>query len=185
MAVALPRRDAHAPEVSTLTSRIRESDNPRRRRRRLGLSTRSIWYATWAEVPPSRGAPLALLGPPAGDAKHATWPCRGQPSLLISDSRASRTDCRCYNSQVPWRRELAGTDAPVFSQLDRVSRTTASDVGCSAFHASRGRGGASPRFCVDARLDVLGPVDMCSPPRRRHACKVLLGKRRSRPFLDL
>ena len=160
VAVALPRRDAHAPEPSTLTSRIRESDNPRCRRRRLG------------HLDPCR--------------LHATWPCRGQPSLLVSDSRASRTDCRCYNSQVPWRRELAGTDATVFSQLDRVSRTTASDVGCSAFHASRGRGGASPRFCcVDARLDVLGPVDMCSPPRRRHACKVLLDKRRSRPFFDL
>ena len=117
---------------------------------------------------------------------HATWPCRGLPSLLVSDSRASRTDCRCYNSQVPWRRELAGTDAPVFSQLDRVSHVIASDAGCSAFHASRGRGGASPSFCcVDARLDVLGPVDMCSPPCRRHACKVLLDKRRSRPFFDL
>lgn len=159
VAVALPRRDAHAPEPSTLTSRIRESDNPRCRRRRLG------------HLDPCR--------------LHATWPCRGLPSLLVSDSRASRTDCRCYNSQVPWRRELAGTDAPVFSQLDRVSHVTASDVGCSAFHASRGRGGASPRFCVDARLDVLGPVEMCSPPRRRHACKVLLDKRRSRPFFDL
>ena len=41
VAVALPRRDAHAPEPSTLTSRIRESDNPRCRRRRLGISTRA------------------------------------------------------------------------------------------------------------------------------------------------
>ena len=166
MAVALHRREARAPEVSTLISQIRESDNPRCRRRRLGLSTRSVGHATWAEVPPSRGAPLALLATlvVCSSHWHATWPCRGLPSLLVSDSRASRTDCRCYNSQVPWRRELAGTDAPVFSQLDRVSHVTASDVGCSAFHASCGRGGASPRFCVDTRLDVLGPSTCARRP---------------------
>ena len=87
-----------------------------------------------------------------------------------------------------WRRELAGTDALVYSKLERcVAHVAASDVDtrCWAVDASRGRGGASPKFWVAARLDVFAPVYMRLPPRRRHAYEVLLGERRCRPFFDL
>lgn len=89
MAVALHRREARAPEVSTLISQIRESDNPRCRRRRLGLSTRSVGHATWAEVPPSRGAPLALLATLVVCSSH----CTGMP-------RGRAAACRACSSRI-------------------------------------------------------------------------------------